>query len=253
MQRVLNLVVVAGLGLPALALPDTVRLLIRQALAGRRGIAPTVLGLAVGAAVYALLAARSFRFWRVLHHELAHAFVALILLARPSALVVAGGGGHIKYEMSGPLPGVRRFLIGIAPYCLSPVALAAGALLSLASNRDPRLIAICAVAIGFGLTATLMEISPRQTDLRQRGFVFATVCALWIWGAVAVVLIFCLTSTAPFTTVADTYQRAGTAVVERIGLGSEESRLADHLLTFATILRGLVGNHSDQVPRNLSR
>lgn len=225
MQRLLILAVVTAVGVPAAMLPRTVRALMLHVAAGRRGAVLIALGLAAGAIGYAALANRSSRFWRVLHHEVAHAVVALLMLARPSSLVVEGGAGHIKYDMSGPLVGVRSFFIGIAPYCISPVALLSGVLLLLVPDRETWFVVAMAGATGVGLAATLLEFSPRQPDLGNRGVVFASACALWIWCASVVVLLQCLSSPAPFATLANTYHLAGGEFIGWVRMIAEKSWL----------------------------
>lgn len=231
MQHLLILMVVIVTGIPALALPQTVRAILLDVAAGQRASVLAVVGLTMGAWVYMVVANRSARFWRVLHHEMSHAFVALLMLAWPSSLVVdGGGGGHIKYGIAGPLAGLRTFLIGIAPYCVSPVGVIAGASLVMAPTHSPWFGAAAAAAIGLGLAATMMEISPRQPDLTQRGFVFASACSLWIWCAGAAVLLQCLVSTQPIATVANTYQLGLSDLKESARLVAREMGVASALL-----------------------
>jgi hypothetical protein len=203
---------VALAGIPAILVGEVLTRLGQQLAAGREPAILAACGILGGAIVYSMLSRHSGEFWSTTHHELAHACMATLVGGAPKRLLVDGASGHVNWSMSkGPLSAGRSFLVLIAPYCVSPISVCVTLLLLVVPTRTSGMLLAASICAGIGLAAPLLEVHPRQRDLRQAGFVMSIACSLWLWTSTLVVLLIALSSRTSAAAVADAYVRAGTS------------------------------------------
>lgn len=186
MSRGLSVVGIVLAGLPALMLPGAVLHLVQHALAGDPRSALVAAGLFIGAGACKGLVPL---FWRVLHHELAHAAAAVAVGVRPTSLHVSGSRGHVCFVQSGSGGWARQFLIAIAPHAISPLTVVLACLAVTMPSTDPAVRAVLAGLSGAAIAAPVLEIHPGQADLQRYGVWPATAAALWLWAAGTALLV----------------------------------------------------------------
>jgi hypothetical protein len=205
---------IAVAGLPALLSPAVISSLVRDVTSLRQESLVVGAGLLAGGTVYGTLLPS---FWRTLHHELAHLLVAMLVGARPTTLVANEGGGNVRYRLGGPFIDGRGFLISLAPYAASPFAAAVLLAVPVLSAQSPITVFLVSVAAGAAITAPLLELNPRQEDLRRYGLLFAVPVALWLWAGITVVLLSVLAGSVEVADLARLYARAGRHAVATLG------------------------------------
>lgn len=186
LESAFGALVILAAGLPALLLLDRLELLAVGLLNGQPRALATLGGLSFGLVLFAGFAQLpGFRFANSLHHELSHLAAAVVLLAQPRRLEASAAGlGRTEFELRGPLPRLRAFLVAIAPYWFSPVL---GTALSAAVSLSPNIWGRFAGAavLGWALWSPLAQVSLRQSDLTRYGVVLPLAASLWLWAAAA--------------------------------------------------------------------
>lgn len=212
MQRGIAVAIVFAMGLPALSLPNSVFSVAQGAVAGNRRVVAVALGLLAGAGIYRVLVTP---FWRVLHHELAHAVVAVAVGVRPATLHASAAGGMVHFAQGRAIGWAREFAIAIAPYSVSPVALAVACMALPAPDPGPLAVAACAGCAGAALVAPLLEIHTGQVDLQRYGFWPPAAAAVWLWGGSAALVITALVHASP-QALGLAYVRGGNRLVHLV-------------------------------------
>jgi hypothetical protein len=130
---------------------------------------PFLIGAAVYAAVFLVVARRRVGFWTIVEHELTHALFAWATFHRVVGFSAMRGGGHIRYVGRG------NWLIAIAPYFFPTFTLIVIAVLTW---LPPRHLAIgggiLGASVAHHILATWSQTHRHQTDLREVGW-------LWSW------------------------------------------------------------------------
>lgn len=119
-------------GTPSILAYEELSRLIDLVIAGRHAALLTAGGVLGSGILYRVLCWYSDDFWSTAHHEIAHACIAMFVGGKPSRMLIDGAAGHLSWSVpSGRLSVGRRFLVLIAPYCLSPISVTLGVLLAI--------------------------------------------------------------------------------------------------------------------------
>lgn len=141
--------------------------------------------------------------------------MATLVGGKPARMLVNGAAGNVTWSMRRrPSSSAREFLVQLAPYCFSPVSVIVAVVLLLVPNRNGALLLFAALCAGVDLTAPLLELDPRQGDLRRGGTVISMACSLWLWASTVVLLVIELSNRATPSALMGAYVRAGAHIAE---------------------------------------
>ena len=184
-------------GAPAVLFPATVSELVSGVIRGDEVSIQIFAGFAAAVGLHILFRKRStYRFLCAHHHETAHLIFSILMFSAPKLFLSSqDGSGRFQVECpQGLFAKTRQFLISIAPYWFSPLAIVP--ILSCFAGfptSDAGRIAIISVA-GISLVLPISQIHPRQPDFREFGFVPSVCASLWFWCAQTVVLLAMLST-----------------------------------------------------------